>query len=75
MRTLVLILCSCLLAWRPMPAPAAGGDGVEGAESAESAANVLLEHANEPWKGDLDGILERGFLHAATANSPILFSR
>ena len=56
MRTFVLILCSFLLAWRPIPAPAAGS--AEGSESAESAANVLLEHAHEPWKGDLDGMDE-----------------
>jgi membrane-bound lytic murein transglycosylase MltF len=73
MRTFVLILCSFLLAWRPIPAPAAGS--AEGSESAESAANVLLEHAHEPWKGGLDGILERGFLRAATANSPLFFLR
>ncbi len=73
MRTFVLIIFSCLFSWWPIPAPAAGS--AEGSESAESAANVLLEHANEPWKGDLDGILERGFLRAATANSPLFFVR
>jgi len=69
MRRFVLILFSCLLAWRPIPALAAGSD------EAERAEDVLLEHANEPWKGDLDGILERGFLRAATANSPLFFLR
>ncbi len=72
MRFFVLILFSCLLVWRPVPAPAAGSDEAEGTES---AADVLLEHANEPWKGDLDGILERGFLRAATASSPLFFLR
>ncbi len=70
MRTFTLILFSWLLAWQPIPAPAAGSDETEGAES---AADVLLEHANEPWKGDLDGILERGFLRVVTANSPLFF--
>ena len=66
MRFFVLILFSCLLIWRPAAA---------GSDEGESAADVLLEHANEPWKGDLDGILERGFLRAATANSPLFFLR
>jgi len=72
MRNFMLILFSCTLAWQPIPAPAAVSDEAEGAES---AADVLLEHANEPWKGDLDGILERGFLRVATANSPLSFVR
>ena len=72
MRRFVLILFSCLLAWQPITAAATGSGEAEGAEN---ATHVLLEHANDPWKGDLDGILERGFLRAATANSPLFFLR
>ena len=52
--------------------------GVAAADSHSDAAisdeDAVLALANEPWKGDLDGILERGFLRLATANSPLYFS-
>lgn len=34
----------------------------------------LLELAQKPWTGDLDGILKRGFIRVATANNPLYFS-
>lgn len=47
----------------------------QNAKQPDEAVNLhpLLEHALTPWKGDLDGILERGFLRVATANSPMYF--
>ena len=36
--------------------------------------NALLDHAREAWTGDLDGIVERGFLRIATAYNPIFFA-
>ncbi len=34
----------------------------------------ILEHVNEPWTGDLDGITRRGFLRILTVHNPLLFS-
>ena len=34
----------------------------------------MIEYANEPWTGDLDGILERRFLRILTVHNPLLFS-
>ena len=33
-----------------------------------------MEHANEPWSGDLDGITKRGFLRILTVHNPLFFS-
>jgi len=69
-RFAVPMFLSCLMAWQPVPALAS--DQAAGTESGEIE---LLAHANRPWKGDLNGILERGFLRVATGNSPLLFVR
>jgi membrane-bound lytic murein transglycosylase MltF len=34
----------------------------------------ILEHANQPWQGDLDAITERGFLRILTVHNPLFFS-
>ncbi len=34
----------------------------------------ILEHANQPWHGDLDGMTERGFLRILTVHNPLFFS-
>ena len=39
----------------------------------EQEDDALLTLAKETWTGDLDGIVERGFLRVATAYDPILF--
>ena len=36
--------------------------------------NEIMEHANEPWRGDLDGMTERGFLRILTVHNPLFFS-
>ncbi len=35
---------------------------------------ALLDHANEPWTGDLDGMVERGFVRILTTFNPLFFS-
>jgi ABC-type amino acid transport substrate-binding protein len=42
--------------------------------SVQDDALALLEHANEPWAGDLDGMVERGFIRVLTVRNPIYFS-
>jgi len=34
----------------------------------------ILGHVNKPWRGDLDGIVERGFLRILTVHNPLFFS-
>ena len=34
----------------------------------------ILQHANQPWHGDLDGMIERGFLRILTVHNPLFFS-
>lgn len=38
-----------------------------------AAQNKILEHANESWSGDLDGMTERGFVRILTVHNPLLF--
>ena len=33
----------------------------------------ILEHANQPWTGDLDGMTRRGFVRILTVHNPLLF--
>lgn len=44
----------------------------------ESASNnkaqSILDHALDPWRGDLDGMLKRGFLRVLTVYNPLYFS-
>ena len=42
------------------------------AQSPDGTA-VLLEHANEAWTGDLDGMVERGFVRVLTSYNPLFF--
>lgn len=44
-------------------------DGVEVDEE-----NAILEHALEPWTGDFDGMVERGFVRVLTAYNPLFFT-
>ena len=37
------------------------------------AQNKIIEHANEPWRGDLDGMTKRGFVRILTVHNPLLF--
>ena len=38
-----------------------------------AAQNKILEHANESWSGDLDGMTKRGFVRILTVHNPLLF--
>lgn len=38
-----------------------------------NAQNKILEHANESWSGDLDGMTKRGFVRILTVHNPLLF--
>ncbi|MCP4877437.1 MAG: transglycosylase SLT domain-containing protein [Gammaproteobacteria bacterium] len=42
--------------------------------AASGQQDEILEHANEPWSGDLDGITERRFLRILTVHNPLFFS-
>ena len=54
------------------------GGAVQGAAaqapSTSSDDEALLERATQVWKGDLDGMLKRGFVRFATAHNPLFFS-
>jgi membrane-bound lytic murein transglycosylase MltF len=41
---------------------------------AVDASDELLEHAMAPWTGDLDGIVDRGFLRILTVHNPLFFT-
>jgi membrane-bound lytic murein transglycosylase MltF len=47
-------------------------DGIVLATSDEQ--NEIMEHANESWRGDLEGMTERGFLRILTVHNPLFFS-
>lgn len=48
----------------------AGGTALAASEE----QNEIMEHANEPWLGDLEGMTRRGFLRILTVHNPLLFS-
>lgn len=37
-------------------------------------ADKILQHAHEPWSGDLDGMTGRGFLRILTVHNPLFFT-
>ncbi len=42
--------------------------------AAAGEQDEIMEHVNEPWRGDLDGMTERGFLRILTVHNPLFFS-
>jgi membrane-bound lytic murein transglycosylase MltF len=38
------------------------------------AQDEILEHVNEAWTGDLDGMVERGFVRILTVHNPLFFT-
>ena len=49
---------------------------VAGAPASAQKARVsdaLVEHAIKPWKGDLDGMVERGFVRILAVHNPLFF--
>jgi len=43
------------------------------AQDADITHEEILEHVNDPWTGDLDGITKRGFLRILTVHNPLFF--
>ena len=43
------------------------------AQEDDAPRDEILEHANEAWTGDLDGMTERGFVRILTVHNPLLF--
>jgi membrane-bound lytic murein transglycosylase MltF len=52
----------------------AGGDAAPAETATEAEEDALVAALAEPWSGDLDGIIERGYLRFGVAYNPILFS-
>jgi len=48
--------------------------GESAAAQHASDEQALLDHANAPWTGDLEGMRERGFVRVLTTYNPIYFS-
>jgi membrane-bound lytic murein transglycosylase MltF len=48
--------------------------GAGPATAATNGQDEIMEHANQPWRGDLDGMTERGFLRILTVHNPLFFS-
>ncbi len=46
----------------------------EDAEVLTDEENAILEHALEPWTGDLDGMVKRGFVRILTVYNPLFFT-
>jgi membrane-bound lytic murein transglycosylase MltF len=58
----------------PAPDPVAEQSAAAPAEASEDSAEVVANHALAPWTGDLDGMIERGFLRILTVYNPLYFS-
>lgn len=63
----------CLIASAP-PAQQAATSPDAAATDAESDADILLAKLAEPWTGDLDGIVARGFLRIGVAYGAVFFT-
>ena len=50
------------------------GMAMESRAAASGEDDHLLEHANESWLGDLDGMSKRGFLRILSVHNPLLFN-
>jgi membrane-bound lytic murein transglycosylase MltF len=44
------------------------------APAGAAETDEILEHVNEPWTGDLDGMVERGFVRVLTVHNPLFFT-
>ena len=51
------VCCVSILVFGNVPANA----------QASTDEDVLMEHANKPWTGDLDGMVKRGFIRSKPA--------
>jgi membrane-bound lytic murein transglycosylase MltF len=59
-----------------LAAPVARGEAANAPSPEETASeeDALVAALAEPWTGDLDGIVERGYLRFGVAYNPLLFS-
>ena len=51
-----------------------GAERAEVPTDEEDEENAILEHALEPWTGDFDGMVERGFVRVLTVHNPLFFT-
>ncbi len=65
MRFLLPVLGLLALAAAPFSACLAQDDS--------GTQDEILEHASEPWTGDLDGMTKRGFVRILTVHNPLFF--
>ena len=56
------------------PAEVGQADAEAPAKAPPEAGDALLDHAMEPWTGDFDGMMERGFVRLLTVYNPIYFT-
>ncbi|MDX1402573.1 MAG: transporter substrate-binding domain-containing protein, partial [Kiloniellales bacterium] len=69
-RRLAVVACVLLLAFAAAPNPASGEEAGDVEARDEDA---LLELATKPWKGDLDGMYQRGYIRVLTVYNPLFF--
>jgi ABC-type amino acid transport substrate-binding protein len=57
-------------------APASQPPAQQSAEATEAtdAKSVIIDHVLDAWTGDLDGMVERGFVRLLTAHNPLYLS-
>ncbi|MEL6480465.1 MAG: transporter substrate-binding domain-containing protein [Pseudomonadota bacterium] len=55
-------------------APAAGGTAADDTDATADDGTVVVDFLNQPVEGDLDTILERGFLRIGTIYDPLFFA-
>ena len=53
-----------------LAAPAAAATPVAGTADSDE----VLEHVNDAWTGDLDGMAKRGFIRILTVHNPLFFT-
>jgi membrane-bound lytic murein transglycosylase MltF len=58
----------------PAGATAPSGDSAQPPASTEAPSDEILDHLAEPWTGDLDGIVKRGFIRILTVHNPLFFA-
>ena len=75
---MILLVCVAILValgW-PVPGPAQHLDteGVGVLTDAERAEDALTAAIMKPWTGDLEGMIERGYVRIGVGNEPVFFS-
>ena len=70
------VLAAVLVAAAALAQDAApdGSDGSDDLTAAERAEDALTAAMLAPWTGDLDGMVQRGFVRVGVGNEPMYFS-